>query len=334
MSEERRVKTHIVFVLKNLFEYAQKQGSLDLFLDQNQVNKIIYRLYYLRHDFKEKFVDAIAEIIDPSWQDNLDEQMAIFKLALERVSLSAQTKRSLYFVGGEKEDSFAHIYPQFSKEEGQKYFELSNARIYLNVSPQFIADLLIPLLSYIEQAIALPVLCNKCGFDKTARVLFCPKCKNVLEKGVPGEMKFQDYRMIESNDYVAMLRADKVVLYFNATSQNIKKILSWLKEDQYIFELLDGQKPPLFTKPLLRGKGIGYAPEPTAKQVERYAKERGKTRAAFSSLMRHIIATHVYLWYKREKRDPTLNEMKELADVIYKVEMKQKWKIEFELGLQ
>lgn len=328
MSSTEKVLYDIQFIIKALLNHLQKKNQLHFLLngDVTTIKEKLYELYSFDYRFQEKMLDIVDWEIHSKSKGSITAEFKKYKNALgdaEAVCLEGYQRG---------------ILSPPRRSEGWFYIGIKNrqlharnigGRVYLNCRVDYLPQVIQHIINHIERELNQEVACNNCRTVARKYEIICRDCQWYLPRTYPVIIKFLNPQELRDEEIAEVLRPEKVVLYIFPWPVVLENLSRWLTEIDHLFY----DQVPLFAKKI--APGVGYAPEPTAKQKELSQKDGGnKKTASFGELMCFLVAKVICTWASEEHRVPTDRDIITLTEWTYKEVMRKKYEIEFDLGMK
>ncbi|HIG93196.1 MAG TPA: hypothetical protein VJI32_05815 [Candidatus Nanoarchaeia archaeon] len=328
MGSAEKVLYDIQFIIITLLDHLQKKNQQDVLLrgDIKLIKDKLYELYSFDYRFHEKMLDIVDGDIHPRDSRSISAEFRVYQHSLRKAAalcidgynrgiLSVPSRQNGWLYTGIK--------------NRKKHINNIGGRIYLNCQVESIPQVISHIIDCMELELKAPMQCASCRQRAQPYEILCSRCNKYLPRTYPVVIKFIDSDELPASEMMEVLRPEKVVLYIFPWPIVLKNILGWLQEIRHLFHA----QVPLFTQKMM--DGVGYAPEPTAKQKERYRSDSGDRKTtSFGNLLCFLIAKVICTWSSEEKRIPTQKEILTLSNWVYQEIFLKKYRIEFELGMK
>ena len=327
MDTKEKILDDLVFIIEELLEHLESKNEISLLSEKNVevITEKLYNLYSFDYRFKEIVVDVVDCTIHPTKKARVKNELAIYKKSLvkaENLCLEAIRRGILNKI--EKINGWDYIYIS----DFEKYKKYVGSRIYLNCTAEAIPDLMLQIIRKIKEQLEINLSCSFCGLQARPYEIICNNCKKFLPRVYPLSIKFIDPQSLNENQLAEILRPDKIVLYIYPWPNLVQELTKWftplLKRGFY-------EDVPLFAKKI--ANGIGYAPEPTSKQKNLYESDGG-TSKSFGSILSFLIAKVVCRWVDDKREIPKKEDIMSIAEWTYEKIFKDRYKLEFDLGIK
>ena len=253
----------IAYSIREVIRVLDRGGRLNELFDLKEFKKIQDEIYEL-YNKDAAMVLFLNDILQQEGQERYYEVLRkeITKFK-QALILSETIVRSKNNLQIVRHGIWIQVNPEYAVD--------AKRRLYINCQPEYINHVVNYLATYLAQG--------------HAKYIF----------------KFPDANSIRLNAPAELVRADKLVIYYENDAQTHEFLIKILQTLRHYLRI----DVPLFTHKIENGIAFAYEPPP---EVHEYVQEHTGERASFGMFMALVIARYLQAWVVAHRRCPDCKE--------------------------